>query len=115
MPIDFNDITAFLSSGFGIALQVALFGSAVVPILRYLNERFDKSVDDHIKKKLDPYITDLCKQLGTISTKLHDVDVETRIAIKYINRAIMHLQYGHDEAEIKDYRLLDKDEDERMI
>lgn len=103
MSIDYNEFSAFLTSGLGIIIQIVLFLGGVITLLKYLDQRFDDRIKDEVNKNIDPRIAQLCKDLGEIATKLHGVEVETGTAIEYINRAIMHLQTGQDDREIRDY------------
>jgi hypothetical protein len=109
MSIEFNEITAFFSSGLGILVQIVLFIGGLIPLLKYLDQRFDSQIDERVKKKIDPHITNLCKELSQIATKLHDVEVETGTAIRYINKAITHLQSMNEDRELRDYRLKTRD------
>lgn len=92
MAIIVDDISIFLTSGIGIALQILTFIAIIFPAIKWMNQRLDRRIDDNIDDKLQPVVKDICNQLSDVSTAMKTYKATTDTAIKYLDRAITGLQ-----------------------
>ena len=98
-----NDVAIFLTSGIGIILQVAAFIAAIIPGIKWMNQKLDTRIDDNIDDKLEPVVKDICDQLTDVSTAMKIYQTKTNTAIKYIDDAIKGLQGINTDREIERY------------
>jgi len=98
-----NDVTIFLTSGIGIILQVVAFIAALIPGLKWMNQKLDTRIDDNIDDKLEPVVKDICSQLTDVSIAMKSYQSQTDTAIKYLDRAISGLQGINTDREIERY------------
>lgn len=103
----------FLSSQFGIIIQIATIIAVMFSGAKYLNKKFDERINHNIQEKLQPVVKEICKQISEVSQAIKDYkstsnasqkafESKTDTAIKYIDRAIMNLQGIKEEKETKD-------------
>ena len=105
--------TEFLSSQFGIVIQIAAIIAILFSGAKYMNKKFDERINHNIQEKLQPVVKEICKQISDVSQAIKDYqavrntsqqvfEAKTDTAIKYIDRALMNLQGIKEEKETKD-------------
>jgi hypothetical protein len=98
-----TDVSVFLSSGIGIALQILALVAAIIPGFKWLSQKLDTRIDDNIDAKLEPFVSDICKQLSEVSNGMKNYQASTDTAIEYLDKAIANLQGIERDANIRRY------------
>lgn len=102
MSSDFDTISNFLQSGFGVTLQIIGIIGATIPAIKYFNSRFEQRVNKEIESKVNPTILKICEQLKEIVTKFEKYEISNDLVIKFINERIEFLQKSIYQRDDKD-------------
>lgn len=102
MSSDFDTISNFLQSGFGVTLQIIGIIGATIPAIKYFNSRFEQRVTREIELKVNPTVLKICEQLKEIVTKFEKYEISNDLVIKFINERIEFLQKSIYQRDDKD-------------
>lgn len=92
--------------------QIVLIVGGLIASLKYLDHKQTDKIKDETTKQLSPFIASFreqmqemkaCLELQTQASKSEIARNE--LSIKYLEKAIMHLQTMEDSREMRDYRI----------